>query len=407
MVNIGSGSTFTAGILTHNVAGNWVNDGTFIDANSTINLNGAAQTIIGTSPTNFNNLTLSGSGNKTFSVLTNIAAALAITGTGTVQVIAGLGPVADFSNVSAPSARLLVGSGGQANILAGSTTFGSVDITGGLLSGAGTLNVSTSLNQTGGSLSGSGATLLAPAATTTLGAVAVNRALTNQGSLALNGSTLSALLTNSGGVSVSGSANANAGIQQNAGFVNVPSGQTLGVGGTGLVLAGGTLKGGGTIVGNVNNQTGVVSPGASPGILTITGNYTQSPTGTLNVEIAGTTPGTQYDQLIVSGTATLDGNLSVSLLSGFIPSAGNTFNVLQAGSVSGTFASTSLPLSVSALYGPAALDLQGTGIIASTAGAPLDTASIILDLNNFYFVTADPAAESQPLVRRPGTEICR
>ncbi len=46
-----------------------------------------------------------------------------------------------------------------------------------------------------------------------------------------------------------------------------------------------------------------MSPGASPGTLTITGDYTQTSAGTLAIEIGGVTAGTQFDQLAVSGVA--------------------------------------------------------------------------------------------------------
>ena len=68
----------------------------------------------------------------------------------------------------------------------------------------------------------------------------------------------------------------------------------------------GTLAGSGTVVANVVNH-GLVSPGNSPGILTVTGNYTQGSDGVLNLEIGGAMPGSDYDQLNVSGVATLDG----------------------------------------------------------------------------------------------------
>ena len=51
------------------------------------------------------------------------------------------------------------------------------------------------------------------------------------------------------------------------------------------------------MTGNVTNTSGTVEPGSSPGTLTVTGNYTQGAGGTLQTEIAGTTPGTQFDRL--------------------------------------------------------------------------------------------------------------
>ena len=59
-VNIGSGTTFTGGSFTHNIAGNWTKTGSFTATGSTINFNGTSAQSIGAS--NFNNVTLSGSG---------------------------------------------------------------------------------------------------------------------------------------------------------------------------------------------------------------------------------------------------------------------------------------------------------------------------------------------------------
>jgi hypothetical protein len=104
------------------------------------------------------------------------------------------------------------------------------------------------------------------------------------------------------------------------------------------VGAAGTLKGSGS-VGSVTNQ-GVVSPGNSPGILTINGNYTQ--TGSLTDEIQGTNPVVpDFDQLIVNGTVTLGGAPNTSLLAPFLPSHGNSFQIITndgTDPVVGTFA---------------------------------------------------------------------
>ncbi|MDH5343009.1 MAG: hypothetical protein OEW79_09285, partial [Betaproteobacteria bacterium] len=126
------------------------------------------------------------------------------------------------------------------------------------------------------------------------------------------------------------------------GLLNGPG--TINLVGTTLdVLAGGVLGGSRTIVGDVNNLSGTVSPGASPGIMTIDGDYFQGSSATLLAEIGGTATG-QYDQLIVTGTVTLGGNLTVVLDNGFFPLAGDTFTIVQGGgAVSGAFASTSLP----------------------------------------------------------------
>src|SRR5204863_5584361 len=99
--------------------------------------------------------------------------------------------------------------------------------------------------------------------------------------------------------------------------------------------------------GDVNNTGGIVAPGASPGALGINPSYTQGTSGSMNIEISGTTAGSGYDQLNVTGapgTTTLSGTLNVSLLSGFVPTAGNSFAIVTStGALSGTFGTTNLP----------------------------------------------------------------
>ena len=109
----------------------------------------------------------------------------------------------------------------------------------------------------------------------------------------------------------------------------------------GLNLNGGSIIGTGTIDGNVTNNSGTVAPGLSPGRININGSYTQSASGTLEIEIAGlTTPGVDYDLLEVSGAATLGGTIHISDINGFILSGTDTVTPLTAGSVVGTFSTT-------------------------------------------------------------------
>jgi hypothetical protein len=63
----------------------------------------------------------------------------------------------------------------------------------------------------------------------------------------------------------------------------------------------------------------------------------------LAIELAGSTPGTQYDQLHVTGQLSLGGTLQVSLIDSFVPVSGQAFDILDWGSRVGTFASLSLP----------------------------------------------------------------
>jgi subtilase-type serine protease len=93
----------------------------------------------------------------------------------------------------------------------------------------------------------------------------------------------------------------------------------------------GTLGGTGTIAGNVTNAGGAIKPGDAPGVLTITGNLTDSQSSELNILLGGTTPGTGYSQLIVDGSASLLGNLDVDLVDGFSLTSGETFDIVGTG----------------------------------------------------------------------------
>ncbi len=110
--------------------------------------------------------------------------------------------------------------------------------------------------------------------------------------------------------------------------------------GTVEVLREGVVAGFGTIDAHLVNR-GQVNPGETnaTGLLTVTGNYTQSSTGTLNIEI-GSLNGNQYDRLQISGTATLEDRprLRVTLLNSFSAREGDLYEVLTFSSLSGRFA---------------------------------------------------------------------
>jgi hypothetical protein len=98
----------------------------------------------------------------------------------------------------------------------------------------------------------------------------------------------------------------------------------------------GTLYGKGFINGEVVTN-GVVGAGNSPGVLTITGSFTQTSEGTIETEIAGPTVDSEYDRLVVNGAATLAGNLDLALLDGYIATPYTPFTIITATSISGIF----------------------------------------------------------------------
>ena len=105
----------------------------------------------------------------------------------------------------------------------------------------------------------------------------------------------------------------------------------------------GLLKGIGTIIGNVNNP-GTVSPGTSPGVINVVGNFTQTATGILNVELGGTTAGVGgYDRIAVTGNAILNGTLGITQFGAFFPAAADRFQIITTtGTDTGTFSTFTL-----------------------------------------------------------------
>ena len=122
------------------------------------------------------------------------------------------------------------------------------------------------------------------------------------------------------------------------------SGSTLLDGGglstsTTLNIQGGALGGEGTITGNVTTSDGgAVAPGLSSGTLFIIGNYTQTPTGVIDIEVAGLIEGAEFDRLNISNFAAVDGTLNVTLINGFEPDLGDSMQILTFSSRTGEFA---------------------------------------------------------------------
>ncbi len=104
----------------------------------------------------------------------------------------------------------------------------------------------------------------------------------------------------------------------------------------------GALTGNGSIFGNVSNN-GAIVPGDSIGSIAIAGTYSQAASGALAIELGGTVPAPEFDQLLVTEGVTLAGTLTVELIDDFTPSIGQTFTILSANDVDGTFTTELLP----------------------------------------------------------------
>ena len=90
----------------------------------------------------------------------------------------------------------------------------------------------------------------------------------------------------------------------------------------------------------------MVAPGDSPGTLHVGGNYSQGSGGVLDIEIASLF---SFDQLMVSGMATLGGTLDVSL-DGYTGLAGDMFTILTSSGLSGNLLTIDLPTLSNGLF---------------------------------------------------------
>lgn len=90
------------------------------------------------------------------------------------------------------------------------------------------------------------------------------------------------------------------------GVISAPSGLA-----NSIRLSGGLLSGTGSLVGNVSNA-GEIKIGNAIGVLNVVGSYTQTALGLLSLDWQSDQPNIGYDQLKVTGTVSLGGNVAVN-----------------------------------------------------------------------------------------------
>ena len=95
----------------------------------------------------------------------------------------------------------------------------------------------------------------------------------------------------------------------------------------------GTLSGSGSLqLPSSYIEVGKIAPGSSPGILTVIGDLTTAPEAEFEIEIEGPTVGADYDQIVITDDAKLEGTISVRL--GYLPPNDASFEMLTAASIS-------------------------------------------------------------------------
>ncbi len=254
------------------------------------------------------------------------------------------------ANMTATIAAPIIG-GGSINktdlgtlVLAGTSTYtGGTSITGGTLQ----VGADANLGASTGGLTLAGGTLRAGATFASARNVIVTGSGSSVDTLA-NNLTLSGVISGTGSLTKRGAGRLIlSGNNTFTGATVITQGGIFLDGGSlaaTTINSGASLMGNGRVRGNLTNN-GTLSPGASPGTVTVSGNFTQAATGIYAVEIAPAA----FDRLVVDGTATLGGTLTVTGIDGYVPRPGQSFKIIEAGvRVTGQFATVApqLPLPV-------------------------------------------------------------
>jgi hypothetical protein len=147
--------------------------------------------------------------------------------------------------------------------------------------------------------------------------------------------------------------------------------QRFGSAGANFQWTSGTLHVG-DFQGHLVNSAGILSPGSSIGATEIQGNYNQLTNGTLDIEIGPLGQGAQNDQVTVTGTATLDGQLSLGLINGAAPLSSQTFIILDASTLIGSFDN------IASGQRHATIDGLGSFLVNYGTGSEFDPTQIVL-----------------------------
>jgi fibronectin-binding autotransporter adhesin len=268
-----------------------------------------------------------------YGIMDRSGAGDAINNNGSALTIQNSGSIEVRSPISG-AGSLTVSGNGQLVLTAANTYTGTTGWT------AATGNLWLGDGGTGGSLSTSSViTLSNPNAK-----FGVNQSDTVTQGIDFSGSAINGdgIFTQAGsGTTILNAANSYAGATLvNAGKLLINGNQSAATGAV-TVAAGATLGGSGTTGGAVTVNGGILSPGNSPGVLTVA-SVALNASSTSLFEVNGTTRGTQYDGLDITGVngVTYDGALSLSFGNGSSFADNTTFDLFSfSGTPSGNFSS--------------------------------------------------------------------
>jgi len=143
----------------------------------------------------------------------------------------------------------------------------------------------------------------------------------------------------------------------------------------------------------INN--GTVGPGLSAGTLTVNNTFTNTTTGVIDIELAGTS-NTQFDRMVGTGTYTLGGTLRISTIDAFDPALNDIFTIIEGTSVTGEFEFFDVPnlpnLRVfGVIYNPDSVVLRVTCAADLNFNGVVDADDFFLYLD--FFATDDDRAD--------------
>jgi autotransporter-associated beta strand protein len=337
-IGIDSGATFTfarSGVTTY--AGDISGAGTLHRLGSGVTILTGAATHTGGTSILQGGLQI-GAGGTTGSLAGDVA-----TYDGTTFAISRSDAVTFSGNIS--------GAGGFYKLGTGTTTLtGANTYTGGTTLAGGTLALGSSgaLGSTG-TLSFTGGTLQYSAANTTDYSARFSTAAGQAYAIDTNGQniTFATALTSSGGtLTKSGTGTLTlSGTHTYTGGTTV-NGGTLALAGSAAnsaftIASGASLVGTGT-VGSLT-VAGTFAPGNSPGLVTVTGDLLLTGTSMTQMELGSLVRGTGYDGIDVGGSLSFGGTLSITLINGFAPALGDSFQLFTFTSFGGSFAHVNLP----------------------------------------------------------------
>ncbi|MEL0169538.1 MAG: Ig-like domain-containing protein, partial [Pseudomonadaceae bacterium] len=255
------------------------------------------------------------------------------------SVSVGGGDSLTLSGVVSGTGSLNKADGGTLILTASNTFSGSTIINGGAISVSGDSNLGT------GNLQLNNGTLRVTSASTIDNAIVLTGLFLNTIENA-DSVTLSGVISGSSDLIKSGSGTLTLSATNTATSTLTAAAGTVLINGSydGQVSAQstGTVGGNGTLNGLVAIFSGgTLAAGSSPGSLTINGNLQLETGSTLAVDISGTTAGTEYDQLIVNGTVTINSAELTVNLGSYTPPTSSTFTIISndgVDAITGSFA---------------------------------------------------------------------